>query len=222
MCICVIQSPLSLSKQIRSLVKIVPTINIPELVSGPRRQQAKTKREDITTDHLPSAYRKGFRLQFIPLIRQYTSTLAPWEAPIESDIMAFFATVFDLEVEAVECDLVSIVTKLVDDRLSEWRNKFATAAMTALERLFDTLHLNTPEERAEYVGWLLGTDDKCCPFYYKECEPGETPGIFQSSLISATLGAHYILTASIDKLEQTSDTRPVGALVLAVQAVRFF
>ncbi|KAF8873950.1 hypothetical protein BD779DRAFT_1428106, partial [Infundibulicybe gibba] len=152
------------------LVKVIPTTSTPELVSGPRRRGApgRTKKEDITKEDLPSEYREDFRSQFTPLIRQYASTLGPWEAPPEANILALFATVFELETETMDPNLISVVLKLVKDCLSEWRNKFATTAMTTLERLFDSLHLNTQEKRAEYVRWLLGTDDKERPFYYKE------------------------------------------------------
>ncbi|KAF8881640.1 hypothetical protein BD779DRAFT_1473354 [Infundibulicybe gibba] len=181
-----------------SLIKVVPTTSTPELVSasGPRqRAQGQTKKEDITTKSLPLAYRGDFRSRFIPLMRQYTSTLGPWEAPPEADTIALFAAVFKLDAEALEPDLAPVVLKLVEDRLSDWRNKFATTAMTVLERHFNSLHLHTQEKRAEH-------------------------GIFQSFLVSATLSTHYASTASVEKLEQMSDTRPVGALVLAVQAVK--
>jgi hypothetical protein len=46
--------------------------------------------------------------------------------------------------------------------------------MLQLEKLFLELKLHTPEQCAAYVNWMLGKDDRSCPFYYKECEDGKT------------------------------------------------
>jgi hypothetical protein len=127
-----------------------------------------------------------------------------------------------------------------NDRISTWRNNFATAAMKALEQLFDSLEYSAPEDRAEYVKFLLGDDekDRLCPFYYKEYEEGKAPivrpisppknsnlfynikGIFQSYLISQTLATHITSIAGIPPKFRHED-KPVAALVLTVQAVSY-
>lgn len=60
----------------------------------------------------------------------------------------------------------------MDDRLSEWCNKFSTSAMANVEQHLKSLSFKTKEECAEYVTWLLSHDDQHRPFYYKEYNDG--------------------------------------------------
>ena len=121
-----------------------------------------------------------------------------------------------------------------EDRLAEWRNKFASATMTYLDKYFPDLDLDA-EERALHAMWLLGTDNKTCPYYYRVYEEGETPavsahkccvpaltfvfqGIFQSEMVSTVLAAHTTMISSIPP-KLRSKENPHGALVLSLQAV---
>ena len=63
-----------------------------------------------------------------------------------------------------------------EDRLAEWRNKFASKTMMYLDKYFRNVDLDA-EERALHAMWLLGTDDKTCPYYYRVYEEGETPAV---------------------------------------------
>jgi len=48
-------------------------------------------------------------------------------------------------------------------------------ALTALEKLFDEMEIYDPEDRAEFVKWMLSRNDKSCAFYYKQYEANKKP-----------------------------------------------
>jgi hypothetical protein len=163
----------------------------------------QVKKENITMNDLPDADREAFRTRFIPLLREYTGTLASWEQPDEMDIRNLWSLAFSYQLDD---DFIGAVSKLVssckfnfillltiqsEDRLSEWRNKFATVAMICVDKYFAEADF-TPEERVLHVQWLLGESDKSSPFYYKFCEEGGKPVvrlIFQYKQI----GIHWFL-----------------------------
>jgi hypothetical protein len=49
--------------------------------------------------------------------------------------------------------------------------------MIQLEKLFSELGHDTPEQRAAFVKWMLGENDRSCPFYYRECKAGKAPAV---------------------------------------------
>lgn len=159
--------------------------------SGTRASRGQAKKDEITANDLPVALRSNFRGRMIPYLRDYTGTLGPWEHPTDDDIYYYFGLSYlDLNSQLKD-DLFVVISKLVrflfhdssilisvvqvDDRISEWRNHFASTAMLTLEKLFDQYEIYTPDERSIYATWMLGENYKTCPFYYKEYEDGKPP-----------------------------------------------
>jgi hypothetical protein len=144
-------------------------------------------------NHLPAATRDTFRTLYVPLLREFAGVLGPWQQPTDNDIRNIWYTCFASNSQLELADniihvagkLVSFIFSLIprltcvcykaDDRLAEWRNKFASTAMIQLEKSFADLGLLTPKDRAAYVQWLLGANEKCRPFYYKEFVDGQMP-----------------------------------------------
>jgi hypothetical protein len=70
------------------------------------------KKKDITTSSLLPDYRNRFADRYIPLIRDFTGTMQPWEQPDAGDIRNTFYQVFEPESQLIG-DLFIIVSKLV-------------------------------------------------------------------------------------------------------------
>jgi hypothetical protein len=108
--------------------------------------------------------------------------------------------------------------------------------MAQLEKLFADLRYETAVQRAAFVKWMLGNNNRASPFYYKIYKDGKVPivrdtpllillhlwqilqGIFQSRIILVTLATHYTAIANLS-LEHRAVEKPVGALILSIQAV---
>lgn len=138
------------------------------------------------------------------------------------------------------------------DRLTSHRNALAEAGIESLEKLFQAERLYSPEDRAVYTNWAIGTEHASRPFYYEQyidtrendegdAEELETPiktvcflcalndavfdliyleGFGRGVLLSSTLAKHFTLTSGAHPDYVNNKKKPIGAVVLAMQAVR--
>jgi hypothetical protein len=134
-----------------------------------------------------------FRTRFVPSLRDFAGTIEPWQQPSKEDVHRLLLAAFPGQNREVESELTCIIEKLVrishhvsfgppihrlfeaGCRVAEWRNRFASTAMKFLENTFLEQGLNTPAKRANYVGWMLGDNNRDCPFYYKIFKKGTIP-----------------------------------------------
>ncbi|KAF8953136.1 hypothetical protein BDZ97DRAFT_1929984 [Flammula alnicola] len=174
--------------------------------------------------------KRSFDNVFIPRAREVFGYTAPWATPDIDDLTSSWSDSF-LSEDASSFDI--ILQKLVEDRLHVWRNKFASAALTYLQNhVFRLLESNSTDSRAELCTWLLSGEEHTRPFYFciyeepdeEDLAAGEEVkvkalGLFQSAIVSAVLGTHIAGISAIPAA-QRSKRRPVGALVLTIQAIK--
>jgi hypothetical protein len=100
--------------QVQSSVKIAPVLvaNLGLAPRGARAARGQPKKKDITTGSLPQEYRNLFAERYVPLIRDLTGTLSPWEHPDADDIRRVFYSVFQPQSQLIG-DFFTIVSKLV-------------------------------------------------------------------------------------------------------------
>ncbi|KAI0284154.1 hypothetical protein BC826DRAFT_973463 [Russula brevipes] len=146
----------------------------------------------------------------------------------------------------VKGDLFIAVKGLIKRGISTWLHKFATAAEKALSMEFEHQGLSGVDEKAAFVQYLLGdTNDmssKCRPFLWKTAYESDQDedvrlevlvhdnstfvlhlvralqGIFQGRLVARTFLEHILATSSIEDSNRVLE-RPVGALIMSIQAV---
>jgi hypothetical protein len=158
-----------------------------------RATQGPVKRNRISMSHLPAELRIAFCTRFAPFLRDLAGTIEPWQHPCKEDLHPLLLAAFPDQKLEVDSELTYILGRLVrishhlssgspthdlletDDRLADWRNKFASTAMKYLENIFLQQDLNTPVKRADYVKRMLGDNNRNCPFYYKKFKEGTTP-----------------------------------------------
>ncbi|KAF8953423.1 hypothetical protein BDZ97DRAFT_2065642 [Flammula alnicola] len=215
----------STGTRIRSLAKVVPTTTVTTFIKPSISSQvanSRLKKEQIRLSHLPTHLQAAFDNVF-----GYT---APWATPDIDDLTSSWSDSFLLE-DASSFDIIP--QKLVEDCLHAWRNKFASAALTYLQNhVFRLLESNSTDSRAELCTWLLSGEEHTRPFYFRIYEePDEedlaageevkvkASGLFQSAIVSAVLGTHIAGISAIPSA-QRSKRRPVGALVLTIQAIK--
>ncbi|KIJ99632.1 hypothetical protein K443DRAFT_163080 [Laccaria amethystina LaAM-08-1] len=218
--------------QYKSLATIVPTTSVPSFVPPSASRHQFKKKEDVRLSDLPQHLQHNFDAIFSPRLREYLgSSQTPWDVPTKTTINDLWKKVFPSVPLLEDAHLYHIVSKLIDDRVSSWRNKFAKGAVDYLTKsIFPQLPDNTKEQRALWCAWAISGSDRQQPFYYliyedaEDAEEGSssgpiTKGIFQSSIISAVLGLHVSGISQIAPALR-SENKPIGALVLTVQAVK--
>ncbi|KAJ6631645.1 hypothetical protein B0H10DRAFT_1902379 [Mycena sp. CBHHK59/15] len=194
-----ILSYLGLLDQIDSLAGVIET-DAPGLVPL-RRLKPGMKKASITLGDLPREIRTLFHTKFKTRLIQDIGTLPSWHGLDNwEDLADIWDNVFPAHALAENPDLQIVVQKLAEDKLNSWRHKFAAAAVEALSSCFNLWKLETAEERAETVKWLLEGTENSRVFYYRSyhdkledgaAEDAVPTGIFQSYLIANTLATHY-------------------------------
>ncbi|KAH9475670.1 hypothetical protein JR316_0011229 [Psilocybe cubensis] len=111
----------------RSLAKVVATTSVPTYIS-PASLDARLKRkQEIRAKvDLPSELRLSYDEQFSPMLRELIGIINPWERPSEQQILDLWHKVFP-EVP-LEGWLKTVVTKLVENNIYNWRTKLAQTA----------------------------------------------------------------------------------------------
>ncbi|KAF8470971.1 hypothetical protein DFH94DRAFT_696791 [Russula ochroleuca] len=184
---------------------------------------------------LPPGTANHFSKKVLPLVFDAAGVLGPWECPNDNKIIVIWNLIFGspndhpIASSDVNGDLFLIVKHLIKGGILMWLHKFAMAAERALSAEFECQGANTLEERAMFVQFLLGDPDdissKHCPFLWKSAykaseddEPNKFQGLFQGRLVTQTFLEHILATSAVDKQNQASE-RPVGALIISIQAV---
>ncbi|KAJ6607236.1 hypothetical protein B0H10DRAFT_2195045 [Mycena sp. CBHHK59/15] len=221
--------------QATSFAGIIDT-DAPGLVqlSSRRRTEPRIKKANITLSDLPEPLRRRFKAEFTPVLIEHAGTLNAWENPSTVDIIELWNSVFPEYKVDVATDHINVlvIAKLSESKLDSWRHKLAAAAIMALKIAFLADNITSHEDIADIVAFYLKGDDRNRVFYYREYaedpETGEVnpKGIFQSFVISRVLAVHCNATTLKNSLGPTgfdaciSSTRPTGALVLSIQAIK--
>ncbi|KAH9484632.1 hypothetical protein JR316_0004114 [Psilocybe cubensis] len=205
----------------RSLAKVEATTSVPTYIpSALLDGRLKRKQEIRAKVDLPSELRLSYDEKFSPMLRELIGIISPWERPSEQQILDVWHKVFpDVPLEGW---LKTVVTKLVENNIYNWRTKLAQTASTCFERsIIPAMEDWSKSGIAEWCKWALSGDYKCRPFYYLSYEEGDdqinATGIFQHPLILSTLAYHYSSISAIHSSARRDD-KPVGALIMAIQA----
>ncbi|KAF8873811.1 hypothetical protein CPB84DRAFT_1753167 [Gymnopilus junonius] len=193
-----------------------------------KAQQGGDKKAKLK--HLPDGAAAIFKEKLQPLIKILAGTQPPWGSLSVPQIQSLVDEVFDTGSYTVEhddtwCDLVAY-------HLSNWRNSFrnyANEVVTAHIQEFENAGYS-PEQLKEYVNkytMLEGDQAPTARFHWlswewdDEAEKFKRKGLFQNYLIVYTLAKAHFSEFEIIRDPRTlpSDEMPIGALILALQAV---
>ncbi|KAF8350325.1 hypothetical protein F5887DRAFT_914221 [Amanita rubescens] len=156
-----------------------------------------------TTKHLPSVAAKAFEDQVVPMMRMKAGLLPPWETPTMRDLQATMDKVYGEGnfVEAAEGSIKKVIS-------NHSKNLDTTAKIAELMTYYLS---NTSDEE----------DEESRVFHWKDLdsETGTKSGFLASDVITRTLGVAY-LSKFPEFLTDLDESKPVGTLVLATQAVR--
>ncbi|KAF8341702.1 hypothetical protein F5887DRAFT_1076476 [Amanita rubescens] len=166
-----------------------------------------------TTKHLPSVAAKAFEDQVVPMMRMKAGLLPPWETPTMRDLQA------TMDKHSLHFEL--------NTRLNGWRRSFVEAAEGSIKKVISdhSKNLDTTAKIAELMTYYLSNtsdeeDEESRVFHWKDLdsETGTKSGFLASDVITRTLGVAY-LSKFPEFLTDLSESKPVGTLVLATQAV---
>ncbi|KAF9530755.1 hypothetical protein CPB83DRAFT_762607, partial [Crepidotus variabilis] len=208
----------------QTIARIIPTTSIPSFVAPGTRK----KKQDIKKTDLPPQLQAAFSSSFVPRLRLLLGRAKPWDSPTANDLKSAWSSVFPGEVPLdLQSDTGKIVKKLIEERVGNWRHKFASTALKYLEKsLLPNLPDDSKTKRAEYCVWAVSKPDDKHPFFYSSIEFGESDqisrrGIFQSSIIVETLAQHLNLILPLTLDPKNQNDWPHGALVMSILAVCF-
>ncbi|KAF8868320.1 hypothetical protein BD779DRAFT_1480573 [Infundibulicybe gibba] len=195
-----------------SLVQITPRHR------PPTQKQVRDGAKKWTLTHLPANTSYLFTSALTPLAREAAGCLEPWATLSVDDVQSLVDRVFKVGTFSVVKG--EVWYGLLNYRINNWRNGFATAACEAVQALINDNPeaLGTPDDIAYYVKWALKIEGQTAPFHWKNWGEGKCKkGLFQTPLIIRTFAeAHF---AGLEDLTDPIDDKPVGALLLSVQAV---
>ncbi|KAF8875364.1 hypothetical protein BD779DRAFT_1678266 [Infundibulicybe gibba] len=198
-----------------SLVQITPRHR------PPTQKQVRDGAKKWTLTHLPPNTSYLFTSALTPLTREAAGCLEPWATLSVDDVQSLVNRVFKVGTFSVVKG--EVWYGLLNYRINNWRNGFATAACEAVQALINNNPeaLGTLDKIAYYVKWALKIEGQTAPFHWKnwgegKCKKG-CPGLFQTPLIIQTFAEVHF--AGLEDLTDPIDDKPVGALLLSVQAV---
>lgn len=87
--------------------------------------------------------------------------------------------------------------------------------MTIVERLFKDLNLETAEQRAKFVTFMLGDNDKVVPFYYREWPKKGKPRVSRGNLFFRITYCTTLIRAYFCRML----SQPLSRLILALSPV---
>ncbi|KAF8056025.1 hypothetical protein FPV67DRAFT_1534240 [Lyophyllum atratum] len=232
--------------KVKLLAKVEPTTSVADYIPpSTAAQKVKNKQDIRAREDLPVHLKYAFDARFLPKLREALGVVRAWERPTDAQVRSIWEEVFP--DEELGGWLETVVKKLVDGCISNWRTKMASTALESFKRIVVKTLVQqhpeaTPKQLSEAIAgwckWALQGDYKERPFYYlvyeeveveakegaegfeEDVEPElviSAKGLFLHPLILATLAYHY---SSISQIHQDarSDERPEGALVTAIQA----
>ncbi|KAF8268516.1 hypothetical protein EI94DRAFT_1577446, partial [Lactarius quietus] len=160
--------------QIHTLACIVPTTLVTTFIKPSTSSHAAAshvwhKKGNICFSDLCHHLQADFTKKFTPCLYELFGTLSVWEQPTNNDILRLWKNVFPYE-QSLNFGMRkgTIVLKLINDQLLQWRKKFGKHSLEALEEVtFNDISTNNTKHSAWWCTWALsGDDDRCKPFYY--------------------------------------------------------
>ena len=101
-----------LPHQVRPIAAVVvKTESATRTTEGSRAP--KSKKDEITIRDLPATFQNGFRSRFVPMLRQFTGTLGPWDNPEDHNIRGLWCIAFPTYLSQIPDGLFLIISKLV-------------------------------------------------------------------------------------------------------------
>ncbi|KAF5343606.1 hypothetical protein D9758_015431 [Tetrapyrgos nigripes] len=202
------------------IVKVEATTSVPEFVSP---DKSKTM---VVLGDFPSNVRKAFSDYFAPALLEFVGCIKAWTSPESGEMANLWMSCTPDDVHQGWEKLNgphALLEALANDKITSWRNKFGTTAITVLEEIFRREGVVTAETRQAYVEQQLEGDQKTKNFYFLHTAvvdgKTERAGPFQSEIIARTFAEHLKATKSISYEDRIPD-KPVGALVLSILAVQ--
>ncbi|KAF5372211.1 hypothetical protein D9758_004936 [Tetrapyrgos nigripes] len=202
------------------IVKVEATTSVPEFVSP---DKSKTT---VVLGDFPSNVRKAFSDYFAPALLEFVGCIKAWTSPESGEMANLWMSCTPDDVHQGWEKLNgphALLEALANDKITSWRNKFGTTAITVLEEIFRREGVVTAETRQAYVERQLEGDQKTKNFYFLHTAvvdgKTERAGPFQSEIIARTFAEHLKATKSISDEDRIPD-KPVGALVLSILAVQ--
>ncbi|KAH6886622.1 hypothetical protein BKA70DRAFT_1236478 [Coprinopsis sp. MPI-PUGE-AT-0042] len=196
---------------------------------------ARFKKSETKPSHVPAQYNATFKSMFLPRIYQLMASKDnPWDAISQEGCDFVWGKSFpNDEALTAQPGLLAIIYKVTQANVSTLKNKLAAQAIKCLESsILPSIPVNegmtTAEARAAWIEWSLDGKEHEQVFYYRQYtesdDEGVKPtkqGLFQSQLISSTLGVYYSAITPLTKSAPSEvNGQPRGALVLAIQAVK--
>ncbi|KAF8328738.1 hypothetical protein F5887DRAFT_1082943 [Amanita rubescens] len=172
--------------------------------------------------YLPDDIRRDFEEVVAPRMRKKIGSLPPWESLEITDIQAIVDDVYGKGTHVVTKN--SFWVRLANARVNTWRRGFVEAAKSSIEILFADYpdHFSSTETKGTTVQfWLTKThDEETFVYQWREydSENRKRKGFLAAPCIADTLGAGHFAKLP-ETLIDFSEEKPVGALVLAAQAV---
>ncbi|TBU21230.1 hypothetical protein BD311DRAFT_678985 [Dichomitus squalens] len=136
---------------------------------------------------IPNEYKKDFTFRLVPFLCAVAGTKVPFTVLELEKKCQIFKTIFSWSDLKIEQD--SVFSVVMDNRISEWKNKFREAALMAVkEEMMDPDRKSSREARIAFVRYQLalapGADrsDKDtiknmrAPFFWAEWEEGHCHG----------------------------------------------
>ncbi|GLB37951.1 hypothetical protein LshimejAT787_0410020 [Lyophyllum shimeji] len=178
---------------------------------------------------LPPETAERFSKLVLPMACDSVAALPPWESPTDEELADLWNLVFKdthpVTVDLRAGSLFLVIKPLIKHGISQWLTKFAKAGVKALEAEYKRRGLATTAEQAELVASLLGDaediESKKRPFLWDSVydDPNaEKSGLFQGRLVAHVFLEHLITVQSLPNQYRVQEP-PIGALILAIQAV---
>ncbi|KAH9915817.1 uncharacterized protein B0H18DRAFT_1215311 [Fomitopsis serialis] len=142
-------------------------------------------------EDLPAACRKLWRNTYVPtMYDMYATGNDPWDNTANNRMVGNLTYVWEkvYNTPVSSEDIRGPILGVMNQRLAEWRNKLAAAAINVVVGHFEDggEQYSSPESRAKFVKWALGPKKL---FIWQATTPKRT-GAFQSSLIIKTFATH--------------------------------
>ncbi|KAM6499936.1 hypothetical protein JOM56_005444 [Amanita muscaria] len=178
-----------------------------------------------TEHHLPSDAKADFKDVVVPLAKKRAGNLEPWVTLSTKDVQEIVDEVYGANKFHVHDD--DVFVGLTNSRLHGWRNGFAQAALNTIDLFITKNELNTKELIAEQIGLHLEKIVVCaetdqCMYAYQwaewDSEQNIRTGFLKNDMILRTFGIAHLASIGTG-LDNFEEEKPIGALLLAMQAV---
>ncbi|KAK7681441.1 hypothetical protein QCA50_015533 [Cerrena zonata] len=195
--------------------------NVIPLNVGKRTTRTGTETTKVRNSDIPEDMREQWARLVVPLARELAGTLQPWASLDVSHVQSVIDRVYPQSGYIVRKG--DVLYTLLSYRITDWRSSIGSGGTTLVEQMItDNKNvLMTANDIREWVSYELGDGGQHVPFHWRKWnnQKKSGKGVYEHDLILATLATTYI--AEIERIPANlrSTDYPVGALVLAIQAV---